>query len=65
MTTKPRATLQPLKLSLRQELAARFAEAIAGSTVIYEVLNQTDGVYTSQVVRVAFEMADSFLKVEA
>lgn len=45
----------------RDELAARFAVAIAGAAVIFEVLDQTDGVFTSQVNRVAFELANNFM----
>lgn len=59
-TTKPKALTAAQKKE-RSELAARFAVAIAGASVIFEVLDKTDGVYTSQVNRVAFELADNFI----
>jgi hypothetical protein len=60
-TSKPKA-LSAAQKKERNELAARFAVAIAGTTVIFEVLDKTDGVFTSQVNRVAFEMADNFMR---
>ena len=59
-TTKPKA-LSAAQKKERNELAARVAVAIAGATMIFEVLDKTDGVYTSQVNRVAFEIADNFM----
>ena len=58
----------PLSAAQRKErdrLAFGFAVAIAGSTIIFEVLDKTDGLFTSQVVRVAFEMADAFMRRSA
>lgn len=60
MATKTKAPSAAQKKE-RDELAARFAVAIAGTTVIFEVLDKTDGVFTSQVNRVAFEMANNFM----
>jgi len=60
MPTKTKAPSATQKKE-RDELAARFAVAIAGATVIFEVLDQTDGKFTSQVNRVAFELAGDFM----
>ena len=59
MTTKPKLTAEQKKE--RNEAALKFAAAIAGSTIIFEVLDKTDGKFTSQVNRVAFEMATDFV----
>lgn len=59
MTTKPQLTAEQRKT--RNQAALAFAQAIAGSQIIFEVLDKTDGVFTGQVVRVAFEMADKFV----
>lgn len=45
----------------RNERAYGFAVAIAGGQVMFEVLDKTDGAFTSQVNRVAFELADNFM----
>lgn len=55
MATKPKA-LTAAQIKERKELAYGFAVAIAGSTVIFEVLDQADGKFTTQVNRVAFEI---------
>jgi hypothetical protein len=60
MTTQPKPTAAQKKE--RNELAKAFAVQIAGSTIIFEVLDKTDGKFTSQVNRVAFEMADDFMR---
>lgn len=60
MTTGPKLTAAQKRE--RNEAALRFAEAIAGSQIIFEVLDQTDGLFTSQVIRVAFEMADKYIE---
>ena len=60
MSTKPKLTAEQKKE--RNERAYGYAVAIAGSTIIFEVLDKTDGKFTSQVNRVAFEMADDFVR---
>jgi hypothetical protein len=60
MTTTPQLTAAQKKE--RNELAKSFAVAIAGSSIIFEVLDQTDGKFTSQVNRIAFEMANDFVR---
>ena len=59
MTTKPQLTAAQRKE--RNQAALAFAQAIAGSQIIFEVLDKTDGVFTGQVIRVAFELADKFV----
>lgn len=59
MTTKTKPTEAQRKE--RNEAALAFATAIAGSQIIFEVLDRADGVFTGQVVRVAFELADKFV----
>jgi hypothetical protein len=59
VTTKPKLTAAQKKE--RNQAALAFATAIAGSQIIYEVLNQADGKFTGQVIRVAFELADKFV----
>lgn len=63
MTTKPKLTAEQKKE--RNEAALKFAVSIAGSTIIYEVLDKADGKFTTQVNRVAFEMADDFIRRSA
>jgi len=63
MTTKKPMTAEQKKE--RNEAARDFAAAIAGSTIIFEVLDKTDGMFTRQVVRIAFEMADKFIERSA
>jgi hypothetical protein len=60
-TTKPKA-LTAAQIKERNERAYGFAVAIAGSTIIFEVLDRTDGKFTTQVGRVAFELADDFMR---
>jgi hypothetical protein len=60
MTTKPKLTAEQKKE--RNDAALKFATAITGSTIIFEVLDKTDGKFTSQVNRVAFELADDFVR---
>jgi len=60
MTTQPKPLTAPQKKE-RNAAALAFAQAIAGSTIIFEVLDKTDGLYTSQVIRIAFEMADRYI----
>jgi hypothetical protein len=60
VTTQPKLTAAQKKE--RNELAKSFAVAIAGSSIIFEVLDQTDGQFTSQVNRIAFEMANDFMR---
>ena len=57
-TTKPLTAAQKKE---RNQAALAFATAIAGSTIIFEVLDKTDGMFTSQVIRIAFEMADRYI----
>jgi hypothetical protein len=64
MTTKPKPLTASQKKE-RNQAALAFATAIAGSTIIFEVLDKTDGMFTSQVIRVAFEMADRFVERSA
>lgn len=59
MTTQPKQTAAQKKE--RNEAALAFATAIAGGQIMFEVLDRTDGVFTGQVVRVAFELADKFV----
>lgn len=59
MTTKPQLTAAQRKE--RNQAALAFAQAIAGSQIIYEVLDRTDGVFTSQVIRIAYELADKHI----
>jgi hypothetical protein len=59
MTTKPQ--LNAAQRKERNQAALAFATAIAGSQIIFEVLDKTDGVFTGQVIRIAFEMADKFV----
>jgi hypothetical protein len=59
MTTQPKLTAAQRKE--RNQAALAFATAIAGSQIIFEVLDRTDGQFTGQVIRVAFEMADKFI----
>jgi hypothetical protein len=60
VTTKPKQTAAQRKE--RNQAALAFATAIAGSTIIFEVLDKADGQFTSQVNRVAFEMAEDFMR---
>jgi hypothetical protein len=64
MATKTKA-LTAAQRKERDTLAFGFAVAIAGSTIIFEVLDKTDGKFTSQVIRVAYEMADEFMRRSA
>lgn len=59
-TTKPKALTAAQKKE-RKERAYGFAVAIAKSQAMFEVLDRTDGKFTSQVNRVAYELADDFL----
>ena len=59
MTTKPQLTAAQRKE--RNDAALAFAVAIAGSQIMFEVLDKTDGVFTGQVIRVAYELADKFV----
>jgi hypothetical protein len=59
MTTKPKLTAEQKKE--RNAAALQFATAIAGGQIMFEVLDRTDGVFTNQVIRVAFEMAEKFV----
>lgn len=61
----PAVKTAPRRLSLRQEVALRIAERIYGSTVAYEILDQADGVYAKQVLRVSLEFADLILAEDA
>lgn len=63
MSTKPKLTVEQKKE--RNEAALKFAAAITGSTIIFEVLDKTDGKFTSQVNRVAFEQAEDFVRRSA
>lgn len=56
MATKPKLTAEQKKE--RNEAALAFAVAIAGSQIMYEVLEKTDGMFTGQVIRIAYELAD-------
>lgn len=56
MTTQPKLTAAQRKE--RNEAALAFAVAIAGSQIMFEVLDRTDGLFSSQVVRIAYELAD-------
>lgn len=60
MTTKPKLTAEQKKE--RNAAALQFAVAIAGSSIIFEVLDKTDGMFTGQVNRIAFEMAEDFVR---
>lgn len=60
MTTQPK-TPTATQRKERNEAALAFATAIAGSTIIFEVLDKTDGKFTSQVVRIAYELADQHI----
>jgi hypothetical protein len=60
MTTKPKLTAEQKKE--RNAAALQFAAAIAGSTIIFEVLDKTDGLFTRQVNRIAFEMAEDHVR---
>lgn len=60
MTTKP-PTLTPTQKKERNQAALAFATAIAGSQIMFEVLDRTNGKFTGQVIRVAFEMADKYV----
>jgi hypothetical protein len=64
MTTQPKPLTASQKKE-RNQAALAFATAIAGSQIIFEVLDRTDGMFTSQVIRVAFEMADKFVERSA
>jgi hypothetical protein len=59
MTTQPKLTAAQRKE--RNQAALAFATAIAGGQIMFEVLDRTDGLFTNQVIRVAFEMADKFI----
>lgn len=59
------STAKPLTAAQRKErneLAKAFAVQIAGSQIMFEVLDRTDGKFTSQVNRIAFELADDFMR---
>ena len=60
MTTQPKPLTASQKKE-RNQAALAFATAIAGSQIIFEVLDKTDGMFTSQVIRIAFEMADRYI----
>lgn len=61
-TTKPLTASQKKE---RRETLTRIVEALAGSTIVYEVLNQADGVYTKQLVRVGVEITNEIERVTA
>ncbi len=63
MATKPKLTAEQKKE--RNVAALQFATAIAGSTIIFEVLDKADGMFTGQVNRIAFEMAEDFVRRSA
>lgn len=59
MTTQPKQTAAQKKE--RNQAALAFATAIAGGQIMFEVLDRTDGLFTGQVIRIAFELADKFV----
>lgn len=63
MTTAPKPT--PAQQKERRERLTRVVVALAGSTIINEVLDKTDGVYTSQLVRVGLEITKEIERVTA
>lgn len=60
MTTQPKLTAAQKKE--RNDLAKAFAVQIAGSQIMFEVLDRTDGKFTSQVNRISFELANGHMK---
>lgn len=60
MATKPKV-LTAAQQKERRALASGIVEAIAGSTIVFEVLDKTDGLYTGQLVRVALEITDKLI----
>jgi len=63
MTTKPKQTAAQKKEY--RETLVRVVAAMAGSTIINEVLDRTDGVYTRQLVRVGVEITNEIERVTA
>lgn len=63
MTTKPKLTAAQQKE--RREIARGIVQAIAGSTIVFEVLDKTDGLYTGQLVRIALEITDKLMEATA
>ena len=63
MTTRPKLNAEEKKE--RRETVTRIVVALAGSTIINEVLDKTDGVYTRQLVRVGAEITDELMRVTA
>lgn len=63
MTTDPKLTAAEKKE--RRERLTRIVVALSGSTIINEVLDKTDGVYTKQLVRVGLEISKEIERVTA
>lgn len=61
MATKPKV-LTAAQQKERRALASGIVQALAGSTIINEVLDKTDGMYTGQIVRVALEITDKLIR---
>lgn len=57
----PALKTAPRRLTLRQEVARDIAKEIYGSTIAFEILDQADGIYAKQVLRVSLEFADLLL----
>lgn len=62
MTTQPKTVAQKKE---HREILTRVVVALAGSTIINEVLDKTDGVYTKQLVRVGVEITNEIMRVTA
>jgi len=63
MTTKK--TLTPAQQKERRQIARGIVEQLAGSTIINEVLDKSDGVYTKQLVRIGLEITDELMRETA
>jgi hypothetical protein len=62
MATKHSRPLTEEQKEQRNDAALKFATAIAGSTIIFEVLEKTDGIYSRRVNKIAFELAEDFVR---
>lgn len=61
MTTEPKLT--PAEKKERRERLTRIVVALAGSTIINEVLDKADGLYTKQLVRIGLEISKEIERV--
>ncbi|MBT2300403.1 hypothetical protein J7E70_07985 [Variovorax paradoxus] len=63
MTTQPKLTAAQRKE--RRATIERMVAAMATSTIMNEVLDKTDGLYTRQLVRIAVEITNEIERVTA